>query len=57
MILDIMIEDFRQKAGLVPEGIMIKTLATIIYSSIVSITPVRIALMIAALIDLNWATC
>ena len=45
MVLDIKLEDFRQKARLVAGGHMMETLATITYASAVSREIVRIALM------------
>ena len=46
-------EDFKQKARLVSGGYMTEILATITYASVVSRETVRIALMIAALNDLE----
>ena len=53
MVFDIKMEDFRHKTRLVAGGHMTKALATITYDSIVSKKTVRIALMIAALHDLE----
>ena len=52
MVFNVKMEDFRHKARLVA-GHMTKVLATITYASIVSKEIVRIALMIAALNDLE----
>jgi hypothetical protein len=53
MIFDIKMEDFRCKARLVAGGHMTKAPATITYASIVSRETIRIALLMAALNDLN----
>ena len=53
MVFDIKMEDFRRKARLVAGGYMTKTLATIMYASVVSKETVRIALMICTLNDLK----
>jgi hypothetical protein len=53
MIFDIKMEDFRRKARLVADGHMTKAPATITYASKVSCETVRIALLMAALSDLN----
>ncbi len=53
MIFDIKMEDFRRKARLVAGGHMTKAPATITYASIVSCETVHIALLMAALNDLN----
>ena len=53
MVFDVKMEDFRQKTRLVAGGHMTKALATIMYASIVSKDIVIIALMIAALNDLE----
>ncbi len=53
MIFDIKMEDFRRKARLVAVGHMTKAPATIPYASVVSCETVRIALLMAALNDLN----
>ena len=53
MVLDIKMKDFRCKTRIVAGGQMIKTLATIIYASAVSSKTVTIALMVAALNDLE----
>ncbi len=53
MIFDIKMEDFRCKARLVAGGHMTKAPATITYASIVSRETVHIALLMAALNDLN----
>ena len=53
MVFDVKMEDFRRKARFVAEGHIIEAPATIMYASIVSIETVRIALMIAALNDLE----
>ena len=53
MVLNIKMEDFKRNARLVPGGRMTRALATITYSSIVSRGTIRIALMIAALNDLE----
>ena len=53
VVFDIKMEDFRQKARLVAGGHMTEALATIMYTSIMSRETVRIALMIAALGDLE----
>ena len=53
MIFDIKMEDFRHKARLVAGGHLTKAPATITYASVVSRKIVRIALMLAALNDLE----
>ncbi len=53
MIFDIKMEDFRRKARLVAGRHMTKAPATITYASIVSHETVPIALLMAALNDLN----
>ena len=53
MIFDIKMEDFRRKARLVAGGHMTKAPATITYASVVSRETVHIALLMAALNDLN----
>jgi hypothetical protein len=53
MIFDIKMDNFRHKARLVAGGHMTKAPATITYASIVSCETVRIALLMAALNDLN----
>ncbi len=53
MIFDIKLEDFRCKARLVAGGHMAKAPTTITYTSLVSRETVRIALLMAALNDLN----
>ncbi len=53
MIFDIKIEDFRPKARLVAGGHMTKVPAIITYASVVSRETVHIALLMAALNDLN----
>ena len=53
MVFNVKMEDFRHKARLVAGGHMIGALSTILYASIVSKETVRIALMIAALNDLE----
>ncbi len=53
MIFDINMEDFRHKARLVAGGQMTKAPATITYASVVSHETVRIALLTAALNDIN----
>jgi hypothetical protein len=53
MIFDIKMDDFRCKARLVAGGHMTKAPATITYASVVSRETVRIALLMAALNDLN----
>ena len=56
LVLNIKLEEFRQKARLVAGGHVTKALATILYASVVSRETVRIALMIAALNDLEVKT-
>ena len=58
MVFDVKMEDIKHKARLVARVHMAKALATIMYASVVSRKKVRIALMIAALNDLevSWAT-
>ena len=53
MVFDIKMEDFKRKARLVAGGHKTKALATITYASVVSRETVRIALMLAALNDLQ----
>ncbi len=53
MIFDIKMKDFQGKARLVAGGHMTKAPATITYASVVSRETVRIALLMAALNDLN----
>ena len=53
MIFSIKMEDFRCKARLVAGGHMTKAPATITYASVVSRETVHIALLMAALNDLN----
>ncbi len=53
IIFDIKVEDFRCKARLVAGGHMTKAPATITYASVVSCETIRIALLMAALNDLN----
>ncbi len=53
MVFDIKMEDFWCKARLVAGGHMTKAPATITYASVVSRETVRIALLMAALNDLN----
>ena len=53
MVFDIKMEDFRCKARLVAVGHMSKATATVMYASIVLTEIVTIALMIAALNDLE----
>ena len=53
MVFDVEMEDFRHKERLVAGGHMTEAPATITYASIVSGETVRIALMIAALNDLE----
>ena len=53
MVFNIKMKDFRCKASLVAGGHMTVAPATIMYASIVSIETVRIALMIAALNNLE----
>ncbi len=53
MIFDIKMEDFQCKARLVAGGQMTKALVTITYASVVSHETVCIALLMAALNDLN----
>jgi hypothetical protein len=56
MIFDVKMEDFRRKAQLVAEGHATKALATLTYASVVSRETVRIALLMAALNDVDiWA--
>ena len=57
IIFDAKMEDFCHKARLVAGGHMIKTPAMLTYANVVSREPVRIALLLAALIDVDiWAT-
>ena len=53
MVFDIKMEDFKRKARLVAGGHKTKAPATITYASVVSRETVRIALMLAALNDLQ----
>ena len=53
MVFDVKMEDFRHKTRLVAGGHMTKTLATIKCATIVSTEAVGIAIMIAALNDLE----
>ena len=53
MVFDIKVEDFRCKARLVAGGHMTEALTTIMYARVVSRETVRIAVMIAALNDLE----
>ena len=53
MVFDIKMEDFRHQARLVAGNHMAKAPATIMYASVVSRETVRMALMIAALNDLE----
>ncbi len=53
MVFDIEMEDFKRKARLVAGGHKTKAPATITYASVVSRETVRIALMLAALNDLQ----
>ena len=53
MIFDVKMEDFRQKARLVTGGHVTKAPATITYASVVARDTVRIALLLAALNDLD----
>jgi hypothetical protein len=53
MIFDVKMEDFRRKLRLVAGGHLTKAPATITYVSVVSRDTVRIALMLAALNDLE----
>jgi hypothetical protein len=56
MIFDVKMEDFRRKARLVAGGHATKAPATLTYASVVSRETVRIALLIAALNDVDiWA--
>ena len=56
MIFDVKMEDFRRKARLVAGGHMTKAPATLTYASVVSRETVRVALMAAALNDVDvWA--
>ena len=56
MIFDVKMEDFRRKARLVAGGHMTKAPATLTYASVVSRETVRIALLMAALNDVDiWA--
>ena len=56
MIFDIKMENFKRKARLVAGGHMTDTPATMTYASVVSRETVRIALLLAALNDLDiWA--
>ena len=53
MVFDIKMKDFGHKARLVAGGHMSKAPATITHASVMSIETFRIALMIAALNDLE----
>ena len=53
MVFDVKMEDFRRKARLVAGGHMTEAPATITYASVVSRETVHIALMLAALNDLQ----
>lgn len=53
MIFDVKMEDFRRKARLVAGGHMTKAPATITYASVVSRETVRLALLLAALNDVD----
>ena len=53
MIFDIKMEDFRRKAQLVASGHMTEALSTMTYAGFVSRETVRLALMLAALNDLE----
>ena len=53
MIFDVKMEDFKRKARLVAGGHLTEAPATITYASVVSRETVRIALMLAALNDLQ----
>jgi hypothetical protein len=53
MVFDVKMEDFKRKARLVASGHMTEAPATITYASMVSRETVRIALMLAALNDLQ----
>jgi hypothetical protein len=53
MIFDVKMENFRQKAGLVAGGHRTEAPAAITYASVVSCETVRIALLMAALNDLD----
>jgi hypothetical protein len=56
MIFDIKMEDFRRKARLVAGGHATKAPATLTYASVVSRETVQIALLMAALNDVDiWA--
>ena len=56
MVFDVKMEDFCCKAWLVAGGHMTKAPATLTYASVVSRETVRIALMTAALNDVDvWA--
>ena len=57
MIFDIKMEDFHHKARLVAGGHATKAPATLTYTSVMSRETVCIALLLAALNDINiWAT-
>eukprot|EP00804_Cyclotella_cryptica_P023948 CCRYP_010054-RA/>CCRYP_010054-RA protein AED:0.31 eAED:0.32 QI:0/0/0/1/0.5/0.33/3/0/420 len=57
LIFDIKMEDYHRKARLVAGGHVTKAPATLTYASVVSRETVRIALLIAALNDIDiWAT-
>ena len=56
MIFDVKMEDFRRKARLVAGGHVTKAPATITFASVVSRETVRLALMLAALNDLEVKT-
>jgi len=53
MIFDVKMEDFRQKAGLIAGGHRTEAPAAITYASVVSCVNVRIALLMAALNELE----
>ncbi len=56
MIFDVKMEDFCHKTRLVAGGYMTKAPATLTYASVVSRETVRIALLMAALNDVDiWA--
>ena len=53
MIFDVKMEDFRHKARLIAGGHVTKAPATLTYASVVSRETVRIALLLAALNDID----
>ena len=57
MIFDIKMEDFRRKARLVAGGHVTEAPATMTYASVVARDTVRIALLLAALNDLDLMSC